>query len=139
MIIRGPGVPSGVVSKIPSTHIDMAPTFLDIAGLTAGSLGYPVFLDGRSLLPEWRSPTSSCSKSVGREILNVEFWGTISNAGLPDYEVRSPTYAYKTVRIVSETSAWLFSRWCNANNTELYNTIVSFEYFTRSTQSLDTN
>ncbi|KAF9767010.1 hypothetical protein IL306_000486 [Fusarium sp. DS 682] len=123
MIIRGPGISHGSKSKIPSTHVDMAPTFLEIAGLKKDSKGYPPFLDGRSLVSEWKNPEASHSSE--KEILNVEFWGTIDNAASPDYSLRSGVYAYKTLRIVSETSAWLFSKWCTNNETELYDTIVS--------------
>ncbi|KAH8894280.1 arylsulfatase [Thozetella sp. PMI_491] len=123
MIIRGPGVPAGAKSSVPSTHVDMAPTYLEIAGLDKTSASYPPFLDGRSLLQEWTSSCGSDKNTKNKEILNVEFWGTISNGGGPDFEITSPVYAYKTLRIVSEKSAWLFSRWCSGNATELYNTI----------------
>ena len=123
MTIKGPGVPHGITTKTPSSHTDMAPTFLEIAGLKKGDKGYPVFFDGRSLVEEWKNPENS--RSAEKEILNVEFWGTISNAGVPDFELRSSIYAYKTVRIMSETSSWLFSKWCSGNDTELYDTTVS--------------
>lgn len=128
MIIRGPGIQSGVVSKSPSTHVDMAPTYLEIAGVT--SEDQPPFLDGRSLLGEWKgaSNTSIVAGISGNEIINVEFWGTISNSGGPDFEVRSETYAYKTIRIIGEKSGWLFSRWCDSNATELYDTFVSLDH-----------
>ncbi|KAJ3548732.1 hypothetical protein NM208_g866 [Fusarium decemcellulare] len=124
MIIRGPGIKGGTVSKTPSTHIDLAPTYLDIAGLEASLR--PSFLDGRSLINEWTGSVSEETgeiKRVAKEIINIEFWGTISNGGLPDFEQRSEVYAYKTLRIVGEDSGWLFSRWCETNTTELYNTL----------------
>ncbi|KAF4460984.1 arylsulfatase precursor, partial [Fusarium albosuccineum] len=126
MIIRGPGIEGGTVSKTPSTHIDLAPTYLDIAGLEASLR--PSFLDGRSLINEWIGSVdkeTNETKRVAKEIINIEFWGTISNGGLPDFEQRSEVYAYKTLRIVGEDSGWLFSRWCEANTTELYNTLLT--------------
>ncbi|KAK2745584.1 arylsulfatase precursor [Colletotrichum kahawae] len=42
--VRGPGVPAGIVSKSPSTHVDLAATFIDIAGLPKEK--WPAFLDG---------------------------------------------------------------------------------------------
>ncbi|KAF4989040.1 hypothetical protein FDECE_14831 [Fusarium decemcellulare] len=123
MIIRGPGIKGGTVSKTPSMHIDLAPTYLDIAGLEASLR--PSFLDGRSLINEWTGSVNKETgeiKRVAKEIINIEFWGTISNGGLHDFEQRSEVYAYKTLRIVREDSGWLFSRWCEANTTELYNT-----------------
>ncbi|SPO07569.1 related to sulfatases [Cephalotrichum gorgonifer] len=122
MIIRGPGIPINVSSTIPSTHVDMAPTFLDIASVPERK--YPPFFDGRSLLPEWKAAGNLSSKaSSGKEIINIEFWGRVNNAGAPDYMIPSPIYAYKTLRIVGEQSSWLYSRWCDGNATELYNTI----------------
>ncbi|KAK7993919.1 MFS transporter [Apiospora arundinis] len=53
--VRGPGVPKNVTSKIPGVHLDLVPTFLDIAGSSSG-VGSG---DGNS-----------------KETLNVEFWGT---------------------------------------------------------------
>lgn len=123
MIIRGPGIPNNVSSTTPSTHVDMAPTFLDIAAVAEEQ--YPPFLDGRSLLSEWETAGKPSSKtSSGKEIINIEFWGRVNNAGAPDYSIPSPIYAYKTLRIVGEESSWLYSRWCDRNSTELYNTIV---------------
>ncbi|KAI0473343.1 arylsulfatase [Xylariaceae sp. FL0804] len=124
MIIRGPGIPKNVTSKMPSTHVDMAPTYLEIAGLASNASGYPPFLDGRSLLQEWQSAGSEVmsGNGVAREILNIEFWGTISNAGLPDFQTTSPIYSFKTVRLVGERQAWLYTVWCDSNSTELYDT-----------------
>lgn len=123
MIIRGPGVPVGASSKIPSTHIDMAPTYLDIAGVHPADL--PPFLDGRSLLGEWKNGDIKPTEHIAREVLNVEYWGMTQEGADSIYEVYLQENSYKTVRIVGETSAWLFSRWCTSNDTELYNTIVS--------------
>lgn len=122
MIIRGPGIPHGKVSKIPSTHIDMAPTYLEMAGVPKAD--WPSFLDGRSLLKEWQGDENA-NCGVAKEILNVEFWGSIDNAAKPDYSHTQWNNSYKTLRIVAEDQAWLFTRWCDSNATELYNTHVS--------------
>ena len=46
-IVRGPGVPSGVVvSDYIAGNVDLAPTFAELAGVIA-----PDFVDGRSLVP----------------------------------------------------------------------------------------
>ncbi|MBA2714487.1 MAG: sulfatase [Rubrobacteraceae bacterium] len=44
-IVRGPGVPSGFVSSVMVSHVDIPPTLLDLAGASWSDL------DGRSLLP----------------------------------------------------------------------------------------
>ncbi|GME22789.1 uncharacterized protein E0L32_010836 [Neofusicoccum parvum] len=126
MAIRGPGIPPGKVSKTPSTHVDMVPTFLDIAGLAAQDR--PSFLDGRSLLDEWQNPTdantTTAATGTPKEIINIEFWGGAGIEGPVNgrKELGNQHNSYKTLRIVGEKSAWLFSRWCT-HETELYDTI----------------
>lgn len=123
MVIRGPGIPVNAVSKVPSTHIDMAPTYLDIAGVAPENL--PEFFDGRSLLHEWKAGgVRGNFPDVAREVLNVEYWGFTQEGGDSEFEVYYPENSYKTLRIVGDDTAWLFSRWCTSNETELYNTIV---------------
>ncbi|KAG7167592.1 N-acetylglucosamine-6-sulfatase-like [Homarus americanus] len=43
-LIRGPSIPAGKVIKFPTSNIDLAPTFLDLAGLQI-----PKYMDGISL------------------------------------------------------------------------------------------
>merc|ERR1719187_1119219 len=45
-LVRGPGVPKQTVRHEPVLNIDLAPTFLDIAGLEE-----PPRMDGKSILP----------------------------------------------------------------------------------------
>ncbi|EKG13603.1 Sulfatase, partial [Macrophomina phaseolina MS6] len=126
LVVHGPGVRAGAVSSTPSTVTDFAPTFLKIAGLDAEA--QPPFLDGESLLEAWRTPNSS-ALARRKEAVNVEFWGygfteiPLASGGdpggLPGYFLAND---YKTMRVVGERSAWLYSRWCT-NDTELYNTI----------------
>ncbi|KAL1638084.1 hypothetical protein SLS58_009010 [Diplodia intermedia] len=124
LAIRGPGIPRGSVSRTPSTHVDMAPTFLDIAGVAAGDM--PSFLDGRSLLSEWQNPTTTTTAATGspKEIVNIEFWGAagIEGPATNDAKLEAKRNSYKTLRVVGEGEAWLFSRWCT-HETELYDTI----------------
>lgn len=135
LIVRGPGVPAGVESRIPGTHFDLAPTFLDIAGVSQEDM--PPQLDGRSLLNQWHNPLGSSNASISpfspstrtvdtstssREIINIEFWGH-SVVELPS-AIDDPISTYKSLRIVGEDFAYLYVRWCT-NEVELYNTIVS--------------
>ena len=46
MVVRGPGVPSGVTLDHLTGNVDLAPTWADLAGAQA-----PDFCDGRSLVP----------------------------------------------------------------------------------------
>ena len=47
LIVRGPGVPTNSSIAYPTVHVDLAPTWLELA--TAKSVGPP--LDGKSLVP----------------------------------------------------------------------------------------
>lgn len=118
-IVRGPNVPNGETSRLPGTHLDLAPTFLDIACVDQTDL--PVFLDGRSLLDDWQSPQNSTGSSH-QDLINIEFWGH-SVVELPTQK-GSMNNSYKALRVVGEDSAYLFTRWCTGE-TELYNTLVS--------------
>jgi N-acetylglucosamine-6-sulfatase len=51
MVMRGPGVPVGERVDALVVNIDLAPTFVDIAGIEA-----PEFVDGRSFLPLLQDP-----------------------------------------------------------------------------------
>ena len=101
----------------------MAPTLLEISQLATGE--WPTFLDGRSLLSDWKSASdlqSTNESGTAKEIVNIEFWGAARIEGPDAYS--TPNNSYKALRVVSESSAWLYTRWCT-NETELYNTIVS--------------
>jgi len=73
LMIRGPGIPPGTVSRELTPNADLAPTVLDAAGATAGRP-----LDGRSLLPFARNP----ALRTGRPILHE---------GLVDSDIDSDT------------------------------------------------
>ena len=45
-VVRGPHIPSGSVLSEPVLNIDLAPTFLDIAGVPQ-----PKHMDGKSIVP----------------------------------------------------------------------------------------
>ncbi|KAI6816360.1 hypothetical protein KC342_g15510 [Hortaea werneckii] len=119
--VRGPGVAAGTRSTTPSTHTDLAPTFLDISGLSAH--GYPSYLDGQSLLGQWQHPESAeggCNDAgIGRDIINIEFWGG-SHFEAPPMGITYNT-TFKTLRIVSDAQSWFYSKWCT-NESELYDT-----------------
>lgn len=114
-----------MVSKAPQAHLDLAPTFLEIAGISQE--GYPSFLDGRSLLSQWKAPTDEASTSGqgnNHEILNVEYRGG-AICGTPDATKTHLNIKYKSLRIVGDELAFLYSHWCWTNEAELYNTNVS--------------
>lgn len=121
-------MPQGVLSNVASAHLDFAPTFLEIMGLPKEE--WPVFLDGRSLLPEWEDPVPDVRSQIGsaKEIINIEFWGD-KIIEFPQFEDQNLEFnSYKSMRIVSEESSWMFVTWCT-NEMELYNTTVRFSCF----------
>ncbi|PSR75411.1 alkaline-phosphatase-like protein [Coniella lustricola] len=125
-VVRGPSVPQGVVSTLPSLHLDLAPTFLSIAGLNASSAAWPPFFDGRSLLDQWQAPLVNNATGAGhgnsREALNIEYWGLVGIEAPSGPELGGSYYnnTYKTIRIVGDEQNWAYAVWCNGQ-TELYN------------------
>lgn len=120
LVVRGPGVPEGQESSLPSTHVDLPPTILDLARLPRSQ--WPPFFDGRSLASDWMNPLSvepGQNEGNGREMVNIEFWGVTVEEVVGG--VQQPDNSYKTIRVVGENLSWYFSVWCT-NEMELYNT-----------------
>ncbi len=61
-IMKGPGLPQGSATTAPSSHLDIMPTLLDLAGIAL-----PPGLDGRSLRPLFEG------RSLDREARFLEF------------------------------------------------------------------
>lgn len=126
--IRGPGIPKGLSTNLPSNHIDIAPTLLDLAGLDKSE--WPSWLDGRSLLPYFatNSSLSNATSAIDDishiETINVEYWGggiiEVSNLG---YTTAQPKNTYKTVRIISKDYSYMYAVWCTGES-ELYDTVA---------------
>ncbi|KAF3017781.1 hypothetical protein E8E14_008686 [Neopestalotiopsis sp. 37M] len=124
LIVRGPGISEGQVSNLPSTVTDFAPTFLEIAGLAQDDV--PPFLDGTSMLEGWKDPLNL---TIGRqkEAINVEFWGRAFTeiptwTGGDNYPGVYRNNTYKTMRIVSDSYAYVYSSWCTGD-VELYDSV----------------
>ncbi|KAI0552598.1 arylsulfatase [Xylaria curta] len=126
-VVRGPGVPANVTSDIPSLHIDLAPTFLNIAGVPEAD--WPVFLDGRSVLPQWHDPKSSSAAGAAagqgnsKESINIEYWGRAGIEAPSAGKLGSPfdSTTYKTIRLLGTQQSWVYTVWCSGEK-ELYNT-----------------
>ncbi|KAI1292988.1 arylsulfatase [Xylaria venustula] len=124
-IVRGPGVPVNRTSLLPGSHLDLAPTFLEIAGLSPDNPAYPPFLDGRSLLDNWENPeeepTQCPVEGGGHEVINVEYWGR-GEEETPWGVINHPNNSYKSLRIVRpDSGTYLYSAWCTGEK-ELYDT-----------------
>uniref|UniRef100_A0A8C4N8T7 N-acetylglucosamine-6-sulfatase n=1 Tax=Eptatretus burgeri TaxID=7764 RepID=A0A8C4N8T7_EPTBU len=66
LIVRGPGLKPGQKFEVPVVNIDLAPTFLDLAGVNVSQTE----MDGKSLVPLWKS-----KKADWRTDFLVEYQG----------------------------------------------------------------
>lgn len=66
-IIKGPGVPAGVVDSNPVSHINITPTILDLMGAKL-----PAVLEGKSLAPEIENPEIRVNEHVFMEFGRYE-------------------------------------------------------------------
>lgn len=126
--IRGPGVPRGLDTNLPSNHIDIAPTLLDFAGLNESE--WPSWLDGRSLRPYFTAASSNSSNSSAADVsyveaVNIEYWGKgiieATDLGYGDTFVGNNTY--KTARVIAEDYTYMYAVWCTGE-TELYDVVA---------------
>ncbi|KAL7938806.1 alkaline-phosphatase-like protein [Trichoderma chlorosporum] len=112
LIVRGPGVPSQRLTQVPSSHTDLAPTILQIAGIETHDKkfdGSPIDIYGNEL--EARSEHAA-----------VEFWGFGLAESIFGRANGEPIYlnnTYKGLRIEAENYGFYYSVWCN-NERELY-------------------
>jgi arylsulfatase A-like enzyme len=112
LVVRGPGIPPGVSRAQQSANVDLAPTLLDIAGVTvpadnagmAAQFGHP--LDGVSMLPFAQSNTAS-SRPILLESFStshyrgVESWPFVyvryNNGEKEMYNLRRDRYQLKNI------------------------------------------
>ncbi|RAH42610.1 sulfatase family protein [Aspergillus brunneoviolaceus CBS 621.78] len=115
--IRGPGLPRGVSVDRVTTHIDIAPTLFELAGIPLRT-----DFDGTPM------PVARQTKSVAHEHVTVEYWGRavlegeFSRIG-PHGTPTMTNNTYKSARILSPEYNLYYSVWCN-NDHELYDLSV---------------
>lgn len=114
LIIRGPDVPSNKTTEIVTTHVDLAPTFLKLAGAShrADFDGVPVPLTQQGL---------EDAVKTRHEHVNVEFWGYAAFEGgdFDDGERVVFNNSYKALRVVSDNYNLYYSVYCTQEH-ELY-------------------
>ncbi|KXJ88871.1 alkaline-phosphatase-like protein [Microdochium bolleyi] len=118
LIIRGPGVPRNASTSIVTTHPDLAPTILELAGSTRG-LPPSVVLDGARIPLDGAGIMAA--ERTRHEHTAVEFWGRAAAEGKA-FDGQHSVYennTYKGLRIVSEEWNLYYSVWCNGEH-ELY-------------------
>lgn len=115
-MVRGPGVPKGQTTDIVSSHTDLAPTFLRLAGgkLRDDFDGSVIPLTGAELEAD----------KTRSEHVNVESWGIIMSEGKHG-AVLYPNHTYKALRVIGESYNYLYTVWCTGEH-ELYDLVVSF-------------
>lgn len=114
LIVRGPGVPAGKVAEVVTTHVDLAPTILGLAGAPARA-----DFDGEAI------PLSEAAlekaKETRHEHVTVEFWGFAATEGrlFGDDKRLYLNNTYKAVRVIAGDYNLYYSVWCN-NEHEFY-------------------
>lgn len=116
MVVRGPGIPAGNTLGKPSTHTDLAPTIMQLAGNPIDDNKF----DGTPI--ELGIPKEAPSDR--KEHVAVEFWGiglAESHYGNPNGggSLEYPNNTYKGVRVEAKDYGFYYSVWC-INAKELY-------------------
>lgn len=121
LIVRGPGVPQNQVTEVVTTHTDLAPTILELAGVTRVS---GVEFDGEKI-PLTNDSIEQAADSR-HEHVNIEYWGFALAEGqqFPGNEFYWINNTYKALRVASDSWNLYYSVWCNGEH-ELYDLKVS--------------
>lgn len=120
-IIRGPGVPKNVSTNAVTNHVDLAPTFLQMAGV---ELKDEWQLDGQAMPLNARALQDAARSGAAQEHVNIESWGIIMSEGKYGAELY-PNHTYKALRVVGEQYNLLYTVWCSGER-ELYDLNVSW-------------
>ncbi|KAK5138261.1 hypothetical protein LTR08_003322 [Meristemomyces frigidus] len=110
-IVRGPSVPQGQTTDVVTSHTDLAPTFLRLAGAELRD-----DLDGAAM--PLTATGLDQEKETRQEHVNVEMWGITMSEGQYG-SVLYPNHTYKALRVVSEEYNLLYTVWCSGEH-ELY-------------------
>ena len=105
-VVRGPGVAAaGTVVTAPVGNVDLAPTFLSLAGVTP-----PPHMDGRSLLPLLTPAGAADAKWRDAFLLeHFAFTGWPAHFG-PDVRMNSnPNNTYRALRFVNASHDWTYA------------------------------
>lgn len=126
MAVRGPGIAAGRVSNIVTSHTDLSPTILKLAGHSRDDF------DGRPI-PLSAEETDSVPDKW--EHVGIEFWGRAVPEGIwgkysdsynPDWgfegEIRNNTY--KGLRLIGDGYNLYYSVHCTGER-EFYDSMVS--------------
>jgi N-acetylglucosamine-6-sulfatase len=122
LVWAGPGVPEGKSMTFPTSHSNIAPTLMKIAGLSYDDREF----DGEPLVFQ------QCSRPRSEHI-SVEYWGPAAAESLYAWNASAPPplnigaylkNTYKGLRMVAEEYGFYYSVWCT-DERELYDMKVS--------------
>lgn len=118
LIVRGPGVAKNTTTDLVSSHTDMAPTFMQIAGspLRDDFDGSPILLAAADVQAAELNRTTD-------ERVNIEMWEIIVPEGKYN-QVEYTNHTYRALRLIGYGYNFLYSVWCT-NEHELYDLVVS--------------
>ena len=109
LLIRGPGLPGGAVSRELVANVDLAPTLLELAGASPGTTP-----DGRSLLPFARRPGLRSRRAILHETGGSRWIGRQGQDEVAGRGLRR-VLTYRAVRL----PGWLYVRY-HGGSRELY-------------------
>lgn len=116
--LRGPGIPENHIESAVTTHIDLAPTFFEIAGLELrkdfDGTPIPLYRNGHAHGIQY--------PKIRHEHVAVEYWGRALSEGTYGFDQKTfqvVNNTYKAVRIVGRGYNLLYAVWCS-NEHELY-------------------
>eukprot|EP01051_Picozoa_sp_SAG22_P026330 SAG22_NODE_8255_length_670_cov_1.150613_2_plen_160_part_01 len=112
MYVRGPGVPQGVISKLPTTHLDITATIVALAGATNGP-ATPADLDGLSFAPALLD-----SPAAAKLRATPEHWRSFS---FSEFFMNDCTWW--NVRTVNSTHKFSYHYWCDGTG-EVFNLLA---------------
>ncbi|KAI8960102.1 putative arylsulfatase [Daldinia sp. FL1419] len=114
LIIRGPGVATNYTAEgVVTTHADLAPTFLNLLGITQRD-----DFDGAAIPVTKGEIEEVRGRGERREHAGIEYWGMAMGEGIHN---RNPLEhnTYKALRVSGPGYNLYYSVWCN-NEHELY-------------------
>ncbi|OAL50143.1 Arylsulphatase [Pyrenochaeta sp. DS3sAY3a] len=127
LIVRGPGVAKGHTTDIVSSHTDLAPTIMKLAGATQDGF------DG-SIMPLDEEEILKAESSDRQEHINIEYWGRAIPEGrwghYDDADQNKPSpgqdwggylhsirnNTYKGLRLIGEDYNIYYSVWCTGDH-----------------------
>ena len=122
MMVRGPGIPRNFATDVVTSHTDLAPTFLHLAGAPVRDdfdrVPMPLFGSYAQQDPIEAHNARIPHPEHRQEHVNVESWGIIMSEGKYGSHLYL-NHTYKALRIIGRDYNLLYTVWCSGEH-ELY-------------------